>query len=111
MACSTSTLSTPPACSLKFTSDTQQLKDLNFLLAAAINKIDNAVTINWTTFKTEAKAVAACVPTGVAKSTAAQRTEAGLSIASLTAQNCYTTSELYQVMLYLTCVLISKINP
>lgn len=111
MACNTALLNVPPSCALKFASYTQQEKDLNFLLAAAINKIDGAFTINWASILTEAKAVAVCVPPGVARAKAAEAAESGLTISSLTAQNCFSRGDLERVRLYLTCVLIGKINP
>jgi hypothetical protein len=111
MACNTALLSVPPPCALKFNSYTQQEKDLNFLLAAAIKKIDVAFTINWATFLTEANALVVCVPPGVARAKAAEIVESGLVITSLTAQNCYSRADLERVRLYLTCILIGKINP
>lgn len=110
MACETSNLATPPAC-LKYTSATEQTKALLLLLANALAEIDGGFTINWTTIRTEALAVAACVPTGVARAKAAEVVETGLAEGDTDVLDCDSVGELDQIRLYLTCLLVDALNP
>lgn len=110
MACLTANLSTPPPC-LALSSATRQLQDQALLLAAAINALDAGFTIDWDTIRTEALAVAACVPPGVAKAKAAEVIEEGLADADPSVLACNSTGTLQQIVLYLTCTLVDTINP